>query len=304
MPAETGDRTMTIMTRQILERHRKAPSAFAFMARAFLPSPGLARGRTVPHIVQRWEGLRIESDHLAAFRRASGLFEEDGVSILYPHVLGFRLQMALLTHRAYPLPIWNALQIRNRLVRHRRFRTGERLDLETRIGAHRIVDKGVEIDLLSRLMRESECCWESEVTYFYRGRFGSPTSGGSVAAPDLAQAAVVERFSMPRGGGLHFGTLTGDYNGIHWAKWYARRLGFRAAFPHSQRVAGMCLARLRGPEAEAQTLQLWIKGPLFYGARVVLHAGAIHQGVQFGLSLDGDQRVALSGQWQAGDGVQ
>jgi len=295
----TGDKIMTLMARQIVEQHKRAPSAFAFMARAFLPSRGLARDGALPSIVQRWEGLRIEADHLVQFHRASGLAEEDGVSVLYPHVLGFRLQMALLTHRAYPLPIWNALQIRNRLVRHRHFHAGERLDLETRIGAHRIVDKGIEIDLQSRLMRESECCWESEVTYFYRGRFGIPAVESSAEVPRLSRAPVVERFRMPQGGGWHFGTLTGDYNGIHWAGWYARRLGFRAAFPHSQRVAGMCLARLRGPTSAAQTLRLWIKGPVFYGAEVVLNAAAIDQGVQFGLSLDGDQRVALLGQWQA-----
>jgi len=211
--------------------------------------------------------------------------------------------MALLTHRAYPLPIWNALQVRNHLIRHRRFRPGERLDLETRIGAYRRVDKGVEIDLHSRLLRDAECLWESEITYFHRGRFGNPTSGSSVEAPNLAQAPVVDRFSMPKGGGWHFGNLTGDYNGIHWAKWYAKRLGFRAAFLHPQRVAGMCLARIRGPESEAQTLQLWIKGPLFYGARVALNADTTLQGVQFGLSIDGDHRFALSGQWQAGDGA-
>jgi len=291
------------MSRPILERHKQAPSAFAFMARAFLPSPGLVQGGDLPDIVQRWEGLRIEAGHLAEFRRATGLLDGDGVSILYPHVLGFRLQMALLTHRAYPLPIWNALQIRNRLIRHRRFHPAERLDLETRIGPHRIVDKGIEIDLLSRLTRESECCWESEVTYFYRGRFGSPTGGSSAEAPQLSPAPSSERFSMPQGGGWHFGTLTGDYNGIHWANWHARRLGFRAAFPHPQRVAGMCLARLPGPEAEAQTLHLWIRGPLFYGARVVLNADAIRQGVRFGLSLDGEHRVALLGRWQAANGA-
>lgn len=287
------------MARQILERHQRAPSAFAFMAQALLPSPGLAQDGAVPHIIQRWEGLRIEADHLAKFRRASGLGDEEGVSVLYPHVLGFRLQMALLTHRAYPLPIWNALQIRNRLVRHRHFHPGERLDLETRIGAHRIVDKGIEIDLHSRLMRESECCWESQVTYFYRGRFGSPAADRSAQAPTLSQAPVIEHFRMPQGGGWHFGTLSGDYNGIHWAKWYARRLGFRAAFPHPQRVAGMCMARLRGPQSEAQILDLWIKGPVFYGASVNLSAATNSGGVEFGLSLDGDHRVALLGRWQA-----
>lgn len=292
------------MTRQILERHRKAPSAFTFMPRAFLPSPGLGKSGAIPQITQRWDGLRIEANHLNEFCRASDLSEQSDASILYPHVIGFRLQMALLTHRAFPLPVWNMLQIRNRLVRHRHLRVDEQFDLETCVGANRIVGKGIEIDLVSRLTRETECCWESEVTYFFRGRFGSPANGSSAAAPDLARAPVVDRFRIPPDGGWKFGTLTGDYNGIHWANWYARRLGFRAAFPHPQRVAGMCLARLREPESEVQTLQLWIKGPLFYGSGVVLSADTNRQGAQFGLSLEADHRFALSGRWHAGDEVQ
>ena len=287
------------MTRPILQRHQKAPSAFAFMARALLPSPGLGENNAFPHIIQRWEGLRIGTDHLAAFRRASGLIEEDSVSVLYPHVLGFRLQMALLTHRAYPLPIWGALQIRNRLIRHRHLHVGERLDLETRIGAQRVVEKGIEIDLASRLLRESECCWESVITYFYKGRFGSPGDGRAAETPHFSPAPVIGRFRMPQGGGWHLGNLTGDYNGIHWARWYARRLGYHSAFLHPQRVAGMCMSRLRGPESEAQSLELWIKGPVFYGASVNLSAVTNADGVLFGLSLEGDQRHALIVRWQA-----
>ncbi len=292
------------MTREFVERHRKTPSALAFMPRAFLPAAGLAESGAVPRITQRWEGLRIDAEHLKAFCRATGLPEHGYASILYPHVIGFRLQMALLTHRAFPLPVWIALQIRNRLVQHRHLRVGERFDLETRIGTSRIVDKGIEIDLVSRLMHETNCCWESEVTYFFRGRFGSPAGVSSAAAPDLAQAPVVDRFTIVSGGGWNFGALTGDYNGIHWANWYARRLGFRAAFPHPQRVAGMCLARLAGPPSEAQTLQLWIKGPLFYGTEVALSAATDHRGTRFGLSLESDHRFALSGLWRAGEAVQ
>jgi hypothetical protein len=292
------------MTRSFIELHRRPPSAVAFMARALVPSPGLAAGGAVPPLVQRWEGLRIDANHLAAFRRASGLDDENSISVLYPHVFGFSLQMALLTHRAFPLPIWNALQVRNRLTRHRHILPGERLDLETRIGGQRIVDRGIEIDLHSRLMRESTCCWESEITYFYRGRFGNPSLESPAEAPKLSAMPVVDRFRMPGGGGWHYGTLTGDYNGIHWAAWYARLLGFRSAFPHPQRVAGMCMARLRGPESEAQTLDLWIKGPVFYGAGVNLSAATSASGVLFGLSLDGDSRIALLGQWQAAGGDQ
>jgi hypothetical protein len=102
---------------------------------------------------------------------------------------------------------------------------------------------------------------------------------------------------MPEGGGWAFGRLTGDYNGIHTWNWYARRLGFRAAFSHPQRAAGLCLARLREPQADAQTLDLWIKGPVFYGAEVMLRAVDDERGVRFGLALAGDPRPAIAGAW-------
>ena len=291
------------MTGTILERYSKPPSAIGFMARAFLPSAGFTEGSVIPPIVQRWGGVRIEENHLGAFRQASGLHKRDGACVLYPHVLGFRLQMALLTHRAFPLPIWGVLQIRNRLTLHRRFYSGARFDLETSLGKSRVLEKGIEFDLISRMTRDAECVWESVVTFYYRGRFGASSGTQPAEAPDLAQAPTIDRFSVPQGGGWHFGKLTGDYNGIHWAKWYARRLGFRGAFPHPQRIAGMCLARLPEPESEKQTLQLWIKGPVFYGARVALKADAGRSGVEFGLSLDGDNRYAISGIWRSGDKV-
>jgi hypothetical protein len=105
---------------------------------------------------------------------------------------------------------------------------------------------------------------------------------------------------MPGGGGWGFGRLTGDYNGIHNWSWYARRFGFPAAFPHPQRVAGMCMARLREPDGDAQTVELWIKGPVFYRANVVLSAVSGKDGLRFGLSLEGDSRMALLGHWRSG----
>lgn len=290
------------MTEPIIEHYDRAPLALNFMSRAIRPSRGLAADGAFPRIVVRWTGLRIERSQLQAFRQATGSAESEGVPVLYPHVFGFRLQMALLTHRAYPLPIWTALQIRNRLVRHALFDPRETMDMETQIGGHRIVEKGVEVDLLSCLTHGSNCYWESQVTYFYRGRFGAaPSSAPTVQAPSLAEASVVDRFQVPNGGGWGFGKLTGDFNGIHYWPWYARRFGFPTAFPHPQRVAGMCLARLRGPDAEAQTLELWIKGPVFYGANVALAAAHDTRGIRFGLSLEGDPRAALLGHWRNGE---
>jgi hypothetical protein len=291
------------MEKQIAEFHRKPPSALVFMTRAFLPSPGLPRDGTLPRIIARWTGFRIDASHLAAFERATDLSGADGVSILYPHVLGFRLQMATLTHRTFPLPIWNALQIRNRLVRHRLIDPEGAYDLETRVAGHRLSEKGAEFDLETRMSDGSQPCWESLVTYFYRGRFqGERSAELAPSAPDLSAASVLARFRMPVSGGWAFGRLTGDYNGIHNCNWYARRLGFPGAFSHPQRALGMCLARLPSPQSAAQSLQLWIKGPVFYRADVVLSALGDDRGVSFGLRLESDQRTAITGTWLPGSG--
>ena len=175
----------------------------------------------------------------------------------------------------------------------------ESLDLETRICEHRRLEKGIEIDLVSRLANGAGCCWESVITYFYRGRFGPAEAAASASnAPDLTGAALIDHYRTPSGRGWQFGKLTGDYNGIHNWFWYARRLGFPGAFLHPQRVAGMCLARLHEPESAARSLQLWIKGLVFYGANVMLNAAPADPGTRLGLSLEGDDRVALSGLWQ------
>ncbi|HXD40258.1 MAG TPA: hypothetical protein VN649_06830 [Ramlibacter sp.] len=289
------------MTERIVEGYRRAPSALNFMSRALRRSPGLARGAVIPPIAVQWNGVRIEPAQLEGFCRDTGLRADAGVPVLFPQVVGFRLQMALLTHPAYPLPIWTALQVRNRLVRHVHVEPGEILDLRTHVGEQRTVEKGIEVDLVSRLMRGPVCCWEGRTTFFHRGRFGMPSSlEPRAVSPDLSEVPPVDRFRMPGGGGWAFGKLTGDYNGIHCWNWYARRFGFPKAFPHPQRVAAMCQSRLAGPDTEAQTLDLWIKGPVFYGAEVGLNAVDGEEGLRFGLSLEGDARSALLGHWRAG----
>lgn len=292
------------MTERIVESYREAPSAPKFMARAFRRSRGLAARSTIPRIEVEWMGWRPEPAQLDAFWLSTGLCADDGMPVLFPQVAGFRLQMALLTHPAYPLPVWTVLQVRNRLVRHLHVVPGEKLDMRICVGDQRIVEKGIEVDLISRVMRGPACCWEGRTTFFHRGRFGQPDPDQQqVPLPDLSGASTVAQFSMPAGGGWDFGKLTGDYNGIHCWNWYARRLGFPRAFSHSQRVAAMCMAKLSGPDTRAQTLDLWIKGPVFYGADVELNAASGPNGLGFGLALRGDSRQALVGWWHAGAGA-
>jgi hypothetical protein len=281
----------------LLEEFHRRPSVAAYMARALLPSRGLRRTGVFPRIVERWSPVRIDPDHLRAFLALSGLSTADGVPILYPHVFGFPLHMALLTRRAFPLPIWRALQTRNHLLRHRHFTPDESFDLETRVAAERLLDRGAEVDLTTTLTSGGERVWESLVTFFYRGRYGAAQAASPLARSPEPDGSPMARWHVPSGVGWRFARLTGDYNGIHWMNAYARLFGFRSAFHHPQLVLGQCLARLSPPARERQRLDAWLKGPVFYDTDVTLRAASGADGVRFAVSMEGEARPSIVGRW-------
>lgn len=283
--------------------YRRRPSALAYMARALHRSPAFAVAAGFPRLRLVWRNVRIDAGDLAVFTALTGLRTPGSVPLLYPHVAGFRLLMALLTHPAWPLPIWRALQVRNHLVQQRPLEIGQPFDLHTGVGPQRVVDKGLEVDLLTQARVRGHVVWTSAVTFYYRGRFGQAGAPPPLArAPEPGPAAIAQ-WRTQHGGGVPFGRLTGDYNGIHLWSPYARLFGFPRAFQHPQRVLGQCMARLPDPGADRpQRLDAWLKGPVCCGAEVVLRGRSQPDGTTFGLFADGDARPAIVGCWSLDTG--
>lgn len=94
--------------------------------------------------------------------------------------------------------------------------------------------------------------------------------------------------------------LTGDYNGIHLFDCYARRFGYRSAFHHPQLIVAQCLTRLAPAEDWPQKLDLWLRGPIPYGAALRLCAERGATGVVFSLHVDADCRPAIVGGQRCG----
>lgn len=278
----------------------RRPSPLAYMLRALYPSQGLQEAGGFPPLRAVWRGMRIDRRELDTFLRLTGLKADGEVPLLYPHVVGFPLLMSILTCPAFPLPIWNALQIRNHLLQLRPIPASEVLDMESRVAGQRILEKGAEVDLHTTLRSASGLLWESLNTFYYRGRFGVAMPASPLAlAPDIDDSSIA-RWHTPSGVGRQFGRLTGDYNGIHLSNWYARMFGFRRAFHHPQLVLGQCMAHLpTGETGHPQRLDAWLKGPVFYACDVALHATRKANGVAFGLIPDGDTRPAMVGRWLA-----
>jgi hypothetical protein len=290
------------MPKSLQTTYLNRPSTIVYMARALVPSPGLGKTHGFPSIRLVWKNARVSRKELSGFIRLTGLQSDDDLPLLFPHVFGFRLQMALLTQRAFPLPIWNALQIRNHILQHRPIRADENLELETRIAGQRVLEKGAEVDLYTTVRCAGQLAWESLTTFYYRGRFGEPGTTSALArAPDISGKEVA-RWRATGGSGWRFGGLTGDFNGIHWSNAYARAFGFRRAFHHPQRVLGQCLAHLpataSAPES-AQRLDAWLKGPVYYDSEVALRTTGGPNGIDFALFPDAEDRPAIIARWNA-----
>ena len=258
--------------------------------------PGLSVANGFPPVRVSWRRHRVDPNELGRFLRLTGLHAEAGLPILYPHVFGFVLQMVILTHPAFPLPIWGALQTRNHLLQHRAIPLGATFDFETRVADQRILEKGAEVDLHTAVRARDELLWESLNTFYYRGRFGEAGKASPLArTPDVAGEEIA-RWRLPAKTGLRFARFTGDYNPLHLWDWYARWVGFRGAFYHPQLVLGQCVARLPAIDPMwPQRLDAWLKGPVYYNSDVSLRATAEAGGTAFALLVHGDDRPAVAG---------
>lgn len=281
------------------------PTALRFMPKALWPSPGWQAERGCPDSQFIWRDYRIGSQTMAKLREFAGTRDADhdgALLLLAPHITGFRLTMALLMHPRWPLAIWRALQFRNRLRRLGTLDLDEPSDLSVQACAWRVHAKGLEVDLHAELKQRGAPVWDSIVTIYYRGRFGPTQShgearGAPATSPTLDFAAPpAAQWRIDSDRRWEFCRLTGDYNPLHLTAHYAHRMGFGDAFPHPQRVAAQCLAHLAETGAPPRQLDLWIKGPAFFGSSATLRRAPREDGGQdFALWVPGETRPALVG---------
>ncbi len=280
-----------------LDYRRRRPSVAAYMFRALYPA-ALRKPGAFPPIRVRCQGLRLDPGDLAEFLRLTGLTARQGVPVVYPHVFGFRLLMAAVTHPACPIRIFRILQIRNHLLQHGPIDASDVLDLETRVAGQRVLEKGREVDVHTTVRCAGELKWESLCTFYYRGRFGEAGAPSPLARPPPAGGETLASWRTSGEVAFRVARLTGDYNPIHYWRPYARLWGFRQAFHHSQLVLGQCLARLPAP-GPVQRLDAWLRGPVYYGSEVCLRGGTGEADAAFALVPSDDERPAIVGRWRS-----
>lgn len=265
--------------------------------------PDFNPGAAMPHIGIARPALRLDAGHLAKFERACGWDISEYMPFIYPLALLFHYHIAIFGHPRFPCSQRTLLGIRQHAVQRRRVGVGETLDLDVRMVAQRVLAKGVEFDVRTTLARGGDVAWECISVYYLRGNFGGSDSRAVAdRLGPLANPEFEARWQAPRGGGFAFARLSGDFNPAHFSSRWARMIGFKRDFAHTQRAVSDCLHRLpdaaRLLEADSLRLDVAFKGPIYYGSSLLIKGAQQDNGYRFDLYCDDGDKPAIPGSIQ------
>jgi len=188
------------------------------------------------------------------------------------------------------------------IIRHRPIGRHEACDVYCKLAGHRLVEKGLEVDIHSTVQISGEVAWECMITFYYRGKFGAPeTTSQPPQLENIPDAPEIARWFLPTGIGLAFARLSGDGNPLHYWKFYAKLFGFSRDFAQPLLVLAGTLARLEEKHPQNNVkLDIAFKGPLYYGNDVILKSMENAHSERFDIYSEGNPRPCICGHLQYG----
>jgi acyl dehydratase len=254
-----------------------APNLASLYAKAAVTAWG--RGGALPDTHLARKGVPVDSSHLVDYTRVCRLPLTDVLPVTYPHMLTFPLQMALMSDRSFPLGLPGLVHARNRIEVLRPIGADSLLDLEVwaeNFAQHR---SGAAVDLRATASVGGEEVWRSTSTYLARGvkaPEGSPEADIEVRVGDLSRAVATWR--IPDDAGRRYGKVSGDVNPIHLSSLTAKAFGFKRAIAHGMWVKARVLGALSGRLADALSVDVAFRKPLFLPSTVELATARAEDG--------------------------
>lgn len=250
--ATTPDETVTTV------KLSTAPALAPLLARGALLSPfkkprpdaEFPRTRLVLPSVRADAGKLTTYEQVCAFPSGTG-----ELPLPYPHVLGFPLQMRLLSERSFPLPVLGLVHTSIDITRHAPLPSDGTYQLTVyveKLAPHR---RGTEATVVTGVRHGTDLVWESSSTYLARHRTDAAVTatapGNRTREPRELPAPLprLAEWRLPADLGRRYGAASGDRNPIHLSPLTARLFGFPRAIAHGMWTAARCLAEQDVPTA-------------------------------------------------------
>ncbi|SEC60446.1 Acyl dehydratase [Pseudomonas frederiksbergensis] len=230
-------------------------------------------GTTLPDSGLRcW--INVDPTRLADYRKVCGFAENGLLPPTYPHILGFALQMQLLTAREFPFPLLGLIHLSNRIRVFRPMGGVNRVRVSVQVQNLQPHEKGATFDLVTTLDDQLGALWEAESQMLCRGvkLAGEPVE--EVLASTLEMPEVA-RWKAPADIGRQYAKVSGDYNPIHLSAVSAKLFGFPTAIAHGLWNKARTLAALADhlPAANVE-ITVQFRKPVRLPSEVTLLASA------------------------------
>ena len=252
------------------------PRLSTSFVRAALTSRG--RGGYLPRTRLSLPGQHVDAGHLADYARVCGFDLSGRLPVTYPHVLAFGLQVQLMAHRSFPLPLAGMVHVANSITQCRGVALDEVLELTVWAQDLREHPRGALVDLRSEARVAEELVWSGRSSYLAKGRKAPPgaTTLPPGPPPSTLDLPVPERFSvslqLPSDLGRRYAAVSGDINPIHLNPLTAKAFGFPRAIAHGMWTHARCLAALSGRLPDAFTATAEFRRPVLLPSAVTLHS--------------------------------
>lgn len=229
----------------------------------------------LPSITGSWKDINVDKDALKQYLLTLDLPESQELPVLYPHVLAGAMHMHMLTHKAFPIKLLGALHLKNAITQYKPISINDRFDINSQLGGFRLVEKGVEFDFDTQVVKSGETVWEETSTYFMAGRFGgkeNPSAEKSFELDTIEATEGAGNWFIPANRGKVYAKITGDYNPIHTSKQLAKLFGFKRDIAHGFGVLAQGLQQASKGEQEDYPVKVEVifKGPVFLESDVEL----------------------------------
>lgn len=289
------------MSQSVELKYNGLPAVMPSYARAAARwSDHMADDGAMPSITARVNAIKVRADNLGRYREVCAFPDTAALPITYPHVWAFPLQMAVLTHKRFPLKLLGLVHVRNEIIQQRAIDAEETLSLVVRTGDCRQARRGLEFDLITEIRdSNSHIVWTETGTMLSRQpdsthkKTARRQSAESVSA-DYDQNA---HWDVAANIGRRYASVAGDYNPIHLSAFSARLFGFRQTIATGMWLKARIAAELM-PYLPSSSCKIAVafRRPVYVPGSVSLRYSLHQQGGEFALTNPAGDINHLQGQ--------
>ncbi|MFD4988110.1 MaoC family dehydratase [Streptomyces sp. NPDC058374] len=175
--------------------------------------------------------------------------EQSVLPVTYPHLLGFPLQLRLMTSGDFPFPLMGLVHTSVTITQHRELRGDDRPELVVYVEEFRPHRRGTEAVVVTEARLAGRAVWSSRSTYLARHAGAQAPAAKGGGDEERTVLPVESTWRLPASLGRRYAAVAGDRNPIHLSALTAKPFGFPRAIAHGMWTAARAFAAhgVRGP---------------------------------------------------------